>query len=77
MHRPYTVTLDLYRGAAYRPFSRVTASTLATSVLEACSQAETALNVGLPDIEYASAVDAHPVWQPRPAVPATTLPVAA
>ncbi len=77
MHRPYTVTLDLYRGAAYRPFSRVTANTLASSALEACSQAETALNVGLPDIEYAGAVDAHPVWQPRPAAPANAIALAA
>lgn len=69
MVRPYTVSIELFRGASYHPFSRVTASTLASSALEACSQAETALNVGLPDIEYAAATDARPVCEPRPAVP--------
>ncbi len=67
MVRPYTVSLDLFRGAAYHPFSRVNTRVLAASVLEACSRAENLLNVTLGDVEYAAATDAHPVWDPRPA----------
>ena len=69
MHRPYTVSLELFRGAAYAPFTRLSHKVLATSVLEACSLAERDLNVALGDTEYAAATDARPVWEPRPAVP--------
>ncbi|MEX2382958.1 MAG: hypothetical protein WD490_11270 [Opitutales bacterium] len=77
MDRPYTVSLNLYRGAAYSPFAQTTTRILAPSVLEACSLAERNMNVALGDIEYASAVDAQPVWQPHPAVPAQTIAMAA
>lgn len=77
MVTPYTVSLNLYRGAAYSPFARQQMTVLATSVLDACSLAERNLNVTLEDIEYAAAVDAHPVWQPRPAVQALAVPLAA
>jgi hypothetical protein len=69
MVRPYTVSIELFRGAAYSPYARLSQKVLATSVLEACSKAETSLNVALGDIEYAAATDARPVWEPRPAVP--------
>jgi hypothetical protein len=69
MVRPYTVSLELFRGAAYSPYARLSQKVLATSVLEACSLAERDLNVALGDTEYAAATDARPVWEPRPAVP--------
>jgi hypothetical protein len=69
MIRPYTVSIELFRGAAYSPYARISHKTLAPSVLEACSQGERDLNVALDDVEYAVATDAHPVWEPRPAVP--------
>jgi hypothetical protein len=69
MVRPYTVSLELFRGAAYSPYARLSQKVLAASVLEACSRAELELNVALGDTEYAAATDAHPVWEPRPAVP--------
>ncbi len=77
MERPYTVSLDLYRGAAYTPFARQTVKVLAASALEACSLAERDLNVMLGDIEYAAASEAVPVWQPRPAIAQTAIPLAA
>ncbi|MDF3130373.1 hypothetical protein P0Y35_14295 [Kiritimatiellaeota bacterium B1221] len=77
MITPYSVTLELYRGAAYAPFARQHLRVLASSVLDACSKAERDLNVALDDVEYAAAVDARPVWQPRPAAALTVLPVAA
>jgi|GEM_PF-1365134 len=77
MVRPYTVTVELFRGAAYAPFSRLSQKVLAPSVLEACSQAETELNTVLGDIEYASAVEARPVWEPRPAIQARPVALAA
>jgi hypothetical protein len=61
MDRPYTVSLDLYRGAAYAPFARLSQKVLAPSVLDACSLAERDLNVALDDVEYAAAVDVRPV----------------
>jgi hypothetical protein len=69
MVRPYSVSISLFRGASYSPYARISHKTLAPSVLEACSQAERDLNVALGDTEYAAATDAHPVWEPRPAVP--------
>ena len=69
MVRPYTVSIELFRGAAYSPYARLSQKVLATSVLEACSRAEQELNVALGDTEYAAATDARPVWEPRPAVP--------
>ena len=69
MVRPYTVSLELFRGAAYSPYARLSQKVLAPSVLEACSLAERDLNVALGDTEYAAATDARPVWEPRPAVP--------
>ena len=74
MERPYTVSLDLYRGAAYSPHARTTTRVLAPSMLEACSLAERNMNVMLDDAEYAAASDARPVWQPRPAVEARPIP---
>jgi hypothetical protein len=75
MVRPYTVSIELFRGAAYNPYARLNQKVLATSVLEACSQAERDLNVALGDTEYAAATDARPMWEPRPAFQA--LPLAA
>ena len=77
MHRPYTVSLEIFRGAAYAPFTRLSHKVLATSVLEACSRAEQELNVALGDTEYAAATDARPVWEPRPAVPMQNVAMAA
>ena len=68
MEQPYTVSLELYRGAAYAPFARQSVTVLAPSTLEACSKGERGLNVMLSDVEYAVAVDARPVWRPSPAV---------
>ena len=73
MERPYTVTLELFRGAGYVPYARTKAKVLAASALEACSLAERNLNVALGDVEYAAASEAVLVWQPRPAVPQRTL----
>ncbi len=67
MDTPFTVTLDLYRGHALRPFRRMVTTVLASSALDACSLAECSLNIELPDIEYAAATEALPVWEPRPA----------
>ncbi len=77
MEKPYTVELDLYRGAAFAPFARQAVKVLATSVLDACSKAERDLNVMLGDIEYAAAVDARPVWSPRPAFAQSAVALAA
>jgi hypothetical protein len=77
MERPYNVDLDLYRGSAYAPYARTTTRVLAPSTLEACFLAERNLNTVLGDIEYAAAVDARPVWQPRPAVPSREVALAA
>jgi hypothetical protein len=68
MIRPYTVTVELFRGAAIAPFNRLSHRVLAPSVLEACSLAERDLNVALDDVEYAAAVEARQIWEPRPAV---------
>jgi hypothetical protein len=77
MVRPFTVSLDLFRGAAYHPYARRTEHVLATSALEACSKAETAMNLQLGDVEYAAASSAQPIWEPRPATPVTALALAA
>ncbi len=69
MVRPYTVSLDLYRGAAYTPHARTTTQVLAESELDACSLAERNLNTQLDDIEYAAATAARPIWDPQPAAP--------
>ncbi len=77
MERPYTVSLDLYRGAAYTPYARTKYRVLAESELDACSLAERNLNTQLDDIEYAAATDAHPIWKPDPAVSAVEVASAA
>lgn len=77
MIRPYTVSLDLYRGASYTPFARQSVKVLAATVLEACSQAERDLNVTLGDVEYAAASEAIPIWEPRPAATAQPIALAA
>ncbi len=66
MTKRYNVKLDLYRGAAERPYAARTVQVPALSALDACCQAENALNVSLGDIEYAAACEVFPVWETRP-----------
>ena len=65
MTKRYNVKLDLYRGASERPYGVRTVQVPAASALDACCQAENALNVRLGDVEYAAACEVFPVWETR------------
>ena len=69
----YRVDLDVYQGAEENSRFRTTYDVEEEGQLSALSKAEQAMNVLLPDEQYAVARHARPVIDPRPAAGMTVV----